>query len=175
MIEAIFILVLLIAMNSLYVAAEFAFVAARTTFIQQQVREGSQLAKRLLAVLESQTELDDSIATCQIGITLSSLILGAYTQLAFGPSWSKTLTEIGVDNTSAQVVSAILILLTFTLIQILFGELLPKSIALSSPNKVAMIMYWPLKFSASFFRSPCSVLRYIFHQHSYIHFPAGFL
>ena len=146
------ILIFLIAMNALYVAAEFAFVAARATYMQQKASQGSQVAKQLLDILESQTRLDDSIATCQIGITVSSLILGAYTQLMFGPSWTLALTKLGLEPTYAQIVSALLILIVFTFIQILFGELLPKSIALAYSNKVAIYMYWPLKFSASIFR-----------------------
>ncbi len=69
----------LIGINGLYVAAEFAAVAVRRSRIAALAQEGHGLARALLT-LEDPAKLDRYIAACQIGITLSSLILGAYGQ-----------------------------------------------------------------------------------------------
>ena len=80
---AILVVIALILVNALYVAAEFAAVSVRRSRIQQLAADGNPLAAWLLPVLESPAALDRYIAACQIGITLSSLVLGAYAQATF--------------------------------------------------------------------------------------------
>src|SRR5215218_7364482 len=77
---AAFVIASLILVNAVYVAAEFAAVSVRRSRIQQLAADGNQLAVWLLPVLQSPASLDRYIAACQIGITLSSLVLGAYAQ-----------------------------------------------------------------------------------------------
>ena len=77
---AILVVVALIAVNAIYVGAEFAAVSVRRSRIRQLVFDGHSLAAWLLPILESPAELDRYISACQIGITLSSLVLGAYSQ-----------------------------------------------------------------------------------------------
>ena len=70
----------LILVNALYVAAEFGAVSARRSRIQELADGGNWLAGLLLPVVQSPAALDRYVATSQIGITLSSLVLGAYAQ-----------------------------------------------------------------------------------------------
>ena len=77
---AAFVVASLILVNAVYVAAEFAAVSVRRSRIQQLAADGNPLAVWLLPVLQSPATLDRYIAACQIGITLSSLVLGAYAQ-----------------------------------------------------------------------------------------------
>ena len=70
----------LIALQALYVAAEFATVSARRTRLAQLAHEGDRLASLLHAVVEDPRRLDAYIAACQVGITASNLILGFYGQ-----------------------------------------------------------------------------------------------
>src|ERR687892_1477303 len=77
---AILVVSALILVNALYVAAEFAAVSVRRSRIRQLAADGNPFASWLLPVLESPAALDRYIAACQIGITLSSLVLGAYAQ-----------------------------------------------------------------------------------------------
>ena len=79
------VIVLLILLTGLYVAAEFAAVSARRSRLRRLAEDGNALAARLLPVLENPAELDRYIAASQIGITLSSLILGAYGQATIAP------------------------------------------------------------------------------------------
>lgn len=143
----------LISINALYVAAEFSTVAARSTTVKKMANDGNQLAIRLIHVLETPKALDEYVASCQIGITISSLVLGAYSQISLGPSWSGFFIKYGgMAPGIAESTAAILILCIFTFLQILFGELLPKSIALENSNRIALLMYWPLKVSTTIYR-----------------------
>src|SRR5690606_12964535 len=72
----VLVIVLLILVNALYVAAEFAAVSVRRGRIQQRAEEGSWLARGLLPHIADAPRLDRYIATCRIGITISSLVLG---------------------------------------------------------------------------------------------------
>jgi putative hemolysin len=148
-----FIAIGLILLNAIYVAAEFATVAARHSYIQKLALAGNPLASLLLPILEEPRKLDEYIATCQIGITVSSLVLGAYSEISFGPSYAAVLVEyLNLTPVLAESVAAIGILLLFTLLQILFGELLPKSVSLQYSDRIAIFMYWPLRLSSIVFR-----------------------
>ena len=85
MLQAAVIIILLILLTALYVAAEFAAVGARRSRLRRLAEDGNALAARILPVLESPHELDRYIAASQVGITLSSLILGAYGQSRLAP------------------------------------------------------------------------------------------
>jgi CBS domain containing-hemolysin-like protein len=77
---AILVIAVLIVVNAVYVAAEFSAVSVRRSRIHQMASDGNPLAAWLQPIIESPKSLDRYIAACQIGITLSSLILGAYAQ-----------------------------------------------------------------------------------------------
>lgn len=142
---------LLILVNSLYVAAEFATVAARSAKLRKLAEQGHTVAAKLLRITEQPIKLDEYIASCQIGITLSSLVLGAYTEINMGPTWTASFMQLGLDHAYAESIAAFVILAIFTVLQILLGELLPKSISLQFSERVALLMYWPLKISSTLF------------------------
>ena len=71
---------LLVLINALYVAAEFATVSARRTRINQIAKDGNILARQLLPIINDINRLDRYVAACQVGITATSLLLGAYGQ-----------------------------------------------------------------------------------------------
>jgi putative hemolysin len=67
-------------MNTLYVAAEFSAVSVRRSRLEELARNGNRAARLLTAVIRDPAALDRYVAACQIGITVSSLVLGAYGQ-----------------------------------------------------------------------------------------------
>jgi CBS domain containing-hemolysin-like protein len=77
------IILYLVAVNAFYVTAEFGSVSVRRSKVRQLAEGGHRLVSRLLPVLEDPARLDRYIAACQIGVTWSSLVLGAYSQAAF--------------------------------------------------------------------------------------------
>jgi putative hemolysin len=145
---ALLIVTFLVAVTALYVAAEFAAVSVRRSRIRQLAEDGHTTAQRLLPILEDAGELDRYIAACQVGITLGSLILGAYGQIAFGPTLAGLLRErAGLDTVGAASAAAIVILLVLTVGTMVAGELAPKSLALEYPTQMALYTYWPMRWS----------------------------
>ena len=86
------VVVVLTALTALYVAAEFAAVSVRRSRVRQQAEDGDWLARRLLPYIEDAHQLDHYIAASQIGITLTSLIIGAYGQAAITPDLATLIT-----------------------------------------------------------------------------------
>lgn len=152
-----FVLVLLTLMLAFYVAAEFAAVSVRQSRIQQRAEEGNSLAKRLLPILTDSHRLDDYIAASQIGITLSSLIAGAYAQAKLAPVLRPLFERLGgMQEATAQSTATLVVLIGLTVFQMILGELVPKSIALQKPTKVALWtvvpMQWSLRILSGFIR-----------------------
>ncbi|MFW5940924.1 MAG: hemolysin family protein [Chloroflexota bacterium] len=151
---------LMISFNALYVAGEFAAVSARKTRVVQEARAGNRLAKALLPVLEDTQRLDNYIAASQVGITLSSIILGIYGQRAVAPLLEPLLLYLPFldEQAAATGVAAILILILFTTLQVIFGELIPKSLAIQYPERVALATVLPMRWSADWILRPLIIV-----------------
>ncbi len=146
------VIVLLILLTGLYVAAEFAAVSARRGRVRGLAADGNALAARLLPVLEDPRELDRYIAVSQVGITLSSLILGAYGQATLAPRispWLERLMEL--EPATAQSTAAAVVLVGLTILAVVIGELVPKSLALQHPTDVALFTVLPMQWSMRVF------------------------
>jgi CBS domain containing-hemolysin-like protein len=143
--SAIFIIAALILINAVYVAAEFAAVGVRRSRIQQLAADGNPLAAWLLPRIESPAELDRYIAACQIGITLSSLVLGAYAQRTIAVWLTPLFIDLGgLQDVAAQSTSAAVVLFALTVAQVIFAELIPKSLALQYPTRFALYTLLPM-------------------------------
>jgi CBS domain containing-hemolysin-like protein len=142
------VLLLLLAINALYVAAEFAVVSVRRSRVRQLAADGSALAGQLQPVLDSPRLLDRYIAACQIGITFSSLVLGAYGQAMLPAHLSPAFESLGgLQEAAAHGASATVVLLGLTALQVVLGELVPKSLALQYPTNVAIWTVIPMRWS----------------------------
>lgn len=142
---------LMIAFNALYVAAEFATVSSRKTRLRQQAEAGDRLARLLVPIVDEPRRLDTYVAACQLGITASSLVLGYYGQAAIATAFTPLLAGIG-GELAAQSISAVVVLVTLTVLQVVFGELVPKSIALRYPERLALLTTLPMRWSLVLFR-----------------------
>jgi putative hemolysin len=149
---------ILIGLNALYVAAEFATVASRKTRVRQMAQEGNTFAQMILPIMESPQALDRYVAACQIGITISSLVLGAFGQNYLAGLLVVPFTAVAntlgenwfTTNISPDLVAALIILLLITSLQVVLGELLPKSIAIQFPEEVALLLTVPMRVSLFF-------------------------
>jgi CBS domain containing-hemolysin-like protein len=142
------IILLLILFTALYVAAEFAAVGARRSRLRRLAEDGHPLAARLLPVLEDPRQLDRYIAASQVGITLSSLILGAYAQAILAPKAAPLLMRLwNLDRTAAVSTAAVAILLVLTILSVILGELVPKAVALQYPTQTALYTVVPMQWS----------------------------
>jgi putative hemolysin len=147
------VVVLLIGVNGLFVAAEFSAVSARRPRLAQLADDGNPIARYVLNIIENPHALDTYIAACQLGITLSSLVLGFYGQAQilalFEPQIAKLAPNVQVVINS---ISATVILLVLTLLQVILGELMPKNIAVQFPEQLAISTAPTMRWSVAIFR-----------------------
>jgi CBS domain containing-hemolysin-like protein len=139
-------LFMLVGMNAFFVAAEMALVRMRRTRVDQLVEEGDRLAKLI------QKEFDNPnryISACQLGITFTTLALGAIGERTFAIDLSRSLDTIGfLHGYQLQAAKAMVYVAAFTLtafIQTVFGELLPKQFTLMRAEPVMMVLIWPMR------------------------------
>lgn len=144
----LFIILVLIGANALYVAAEFAAVTVRKSLISRLAEEGRRTARMLLPIVGDTGLLDRYVAACQIGITFSSLVLGAFGQATLTPRLAPWLEEwANMQELSALSTAAVVVLLGLTGAQVVFGELVPKSVALQYPARTALFTAIPMRWS----------------------------
>jgi magnesium and cobalt exporter, CNNM family len=123
----------LIVLNAFFVAAEYGLVTSRRTRIRELGREGNRRAR---AVLKITSDPPHFIAAMQLGVTLTSLAIGA-----FGEQLLANLFE----PVMATVLAVILALLVITYLHVVLGELVPKGIALGHPERVALAVSAPVR------------------------------
>lgn len=153
------VLALLILANAFYVAGEFGAVGVRRSRVRRLSEDGSLLARQLLPFVQDPGQLDRYVAVSQVGITLSSLILGAVAQGTVAIALAPHLAEwTGLDARAAASTAAITVLVILTAAQVLIGELIPKSIALEFPTGVALATVLPMRWSLAAFRPLITVL-----------------
>ena len=155
---------IMIFFNALYVASEFATVSSRRTRVSQLAGQGNRMAQLLLPILQDSKKLDTYVATCQIGITISSLVVGAYgqnviAQLLVSPlsrlliSLEPTLTSVGMEaavgwaEPAATSIAITIVLIAITILQVIIGELFPKSVAIQYPESVALAVTVPMRIT----------------------------
>lgn len=142
------VIVFLITVNALYVAAEFAAVSARRARVAERAEAGDRLAQRLLPILQDSVLLDRYIAACQVGITLSSLIVGFYGQAQLTPRLAPLVgSASGLSAAAAAGTTTVVVLVFLTAFQVVLGELLPKSVALRYPERLALATFLPMRWS----------------------------
>ncbi|HXW06100.1 MAG TPA: hemolysin family protein [Vicinamibacterales bacterium] len=149
----------LILLTALYVAAEFAAVGARRSRLRRLAEDGDSLAARVLPVVEDPRALDRYIAASQVGITLCSLILGAYAQASIAPRVAPFFASaLSIEPRTADSTAAVVVLLVLTTLAMILGELVPKSLALQDPTNTARYTVLPMQWSLYVFSWSIRVL-----------------
>ena len=146
---ALIVLALLVA-NALFVAAEFAIIGAPRSAVEHQARSGDRLSRRLLRVITSPAAQDRYIATAQLGITLASLGLGMYGEHTLAAILERYLPVEGwAGFLSAHAIASIAAIGVLTYLHIFIGEMVPKAIALSHPERTARLVHVPMQLTLS--------------------------
>nr|WP_131785022.1 hemolysin family protein [Protofrankia symbiont of Coriaria ruscifolia] len=130
----------LIAGNGLFVAAEFAFVAIDRSQLEQEARDGSHSAARVLRAVRS---LSFQLSGAQLGITLTSLVLGYVAEPAIASLLLPAIRATGLPAGAGRAVAVAVALLIATVTQMVFGELFPKNVAVAAPVAVAQRVAGP--------------------------------
>src|SRR3712207_6086125 len=130
---------LLLLVNGFFVAAEFALAAAPETRLARLAEGGSAAAQRVLAVLRNDRTFNDYISTAQVGITLASLGLGMYGEHAIADWLIGPLEHSGwVGVAAAHTLATLFSVGLLTYLHVVVGEMVPKSIALATPDAAAI-------------------------------------
>lgn len=145
---------LLVAANGFFVAAEFALVSVRRSRVVSLVESGDVRAVTLLGLLDN---LNSYISATQLGITMASLALGWIGEPALSTLLEKPL--YGVVSTAVRHTIAFAGAFTIiTFLHIVLGELAPKTLALDRSERVALAVAWPMHLFHTLFNWPIRVL-----------------
>ncbi len=133
----IFAALLLVALNGLFVAAEFSLVKIRTTQVDRLVEEGRGAAG---LVKEATGRLDAYLAVCQLGITISSLGLGALGEPAIAALIEPLLEPLGIQGGTLHFIAFVIGFSIISFLHVVFGELAPKTIAIQSSEGTSLFV-----------------------------------
>jgi putative hemolysin len=138
MIEIVIILILLV-LNGFFAMCEIALISSRKSRLAQEAKSGSKGASVALSLLK---EPEKFLSTVQVGITLVSIIAGAYGAEAFAPYLEPYIARINAVQEYGNQISFTVIVIVITYFSLIIGELVPKTLALNQPEKIT-IMFAP--------------------------------
>jgi CBS domain containing-hemolysin-like protein len=138
-----------VIVNGLFVTAEFALISAPRAAIEHRAVQGDGLAARILALLTTPSQQDRYIATSQLGITVASLGLGMFAEHNIA-SWLEV--RLALPDTwrfiTAHGVAGFVAVTALTFVDIVIGEMVPKSLALQHAERLARVVYWPMRIAS---------------------------
>jgi CBS domain containing-hemolysin-like protein len=129
----------LVALNAFFVAAEFSLVAVRKTRVEELVAHGVKGAKAVAAATE---RMDRTIAATQVGITLASIGLGWVSERVLADVLEAVFA--GLPAAVRHSIATTLAFLLLTFMHVVFGELIPKTLSLQTPDRFALWLATPL-------------------------------
>lgn len=141
MIYEILIILLLILINGVFVMSEISVVSARKLRLQQRADEGDENAKAALELANSPNRI---LSTTQIGITLISILAGAFGGATLTNQVAAALDELPVRVPYTGAVSVAIVVLGISYLTLVIGELVPKRIGLNSPERIASAIAAPM-------------------------------
>jgi len=129
--------------TALFVAAEFSLVALDRPTVQKAVDAGEPGARSVLA---SHRQLSTQLSACQVGITLTTLVLGFIASPSVGALLRGPLESAGLPAGAASSVSSVLAMLLATVFSMIVGEMVPKTFAVSLPMRTAKVAAAPVRW-----------------------------
>jgi CBS domain containing-hemolysin-like protein len=149
---AFLIITLLILLNAIFVAAEFAIVGAPKASIDRRAGEGNKLARAVQAVLRDPKKQDRYIATAQLGITVASLGLGMYGEHVLAGGIYHFFERPGMPALLASHgLASVLAITILTYFHIVVGEMVPKSLALQRAETLVLWITPPMLWTKNVF------------------------
>lgn len=145
----------LIAICGLFVAGEFALLAADRPTIERAAAAGDRAAAGVLTAFRS---LSTQLSSVQLAITLTNLAVGFLSEPALAGLLHSPLRGIGIPESGLEAVAVILAMVISTVLTLLFGELVPKNLAISLPERVARAVQAPVRAFTSAMRWPIAAM-----------------
>lgn len=143
---SIIIIIILVGFNAFFSMAEVAFISARRGRLVIEAEKGSRSARMAISLIDDSNKF---LSTCQIGITVVSILTGIYSGAALSDSFTIWLQQIGLSSDIAPLVSKTVILIIATYLQCELGELFPKRIGIDMADFMAKFSAPPMLFFAA--------------------------
>lgn len=138
----VLIILALIALNGVLAMSELAVVSSRDARLKAMARSGSRGAQ---CALDLAADPGRFLSTVQIGITLIGILAGAYSGASLGTPMAQRLQLLGIDPGTATTLGFGLVILIVTYVTLVVGEIVPKQLALRSPESVAAVVSRPMR------------------------------
>ncbi|CAN5235189.1 hemolysin family protein [soil metagenome] len=142
-------LFVLLFVNAFFVAAEFAVISARRSQIEPKAEAGSRSAKTALWAMEHASLM---LATSQLGITIASLLILNVSEPAIHHLLEVPLGLTGLPDEVITTISFVIALVVVSFLHVILGEMVPKNLSFSVPDRAALILAPPLVFIATILR-----------------------
>ena len=136
MLSQVIVLVVLILLNAFFAASEIAFISLNDAKIEKQAKEGNKKAKQIQKMLKTPSKF---LATIQIGITLAGFLSSAFASDTFADILAPVLNDLmpALDIAIWKSISIVLITIILSFFTLVFGELVPKRLAMKHYEKIA--------------------------------------
>ncbi len=141
-------LVVLLGLNAFFVAAEFAVISARRSQIEPRAEQGSRAAATALWAMEHATLM---LATTQLGITICSLLILNVSEPAIHHLLATPLGLTGLSPAVVDAIAFVIALLLVSYLHVVLGEMVPKNLAFSLPDRAVLILATPLRWVSRVF------------------------
>jgi CBS domain containing-hemolysin-like protein len=139
-------MVVLLLANGFFVAAEFAFTAARREVVEDLPGPGARAASVIMS------NLSDALAGAQVGITLATLLLGFVAEPAVAGIFETALGWLPIPSGITHTIAFILALLIVVFLHMVIGEMAPKNVAIATPERLAVRLGVPFRWFMTVFR-----------------------
>ena len=130
----VLIILALIALNGVFAMSELAIVSSREARLKAMAKSGSSGAR---CALDLASDPGRFLSTVQIGITLVGILAGAYSGATLGQPVGERIALLGVEPDTAQTIGFATVIVLTTFASVVIGEIVPKQIALRSPEPIA--------------------------------------
>jgi putative hemolysin len=141
----ILIIIILTFLEGFFVAAEIALVSIRRSRVEQLIDEGNPGARRVRRLLDDPGRF---LAVSQLGLTVIGFFASAFAAVSLAEGLTRVLAGAGVGEGTAEGLALIIVTVILALFTIIFAELVPKTLALSSPERFAIALSLPVEFFA---------------------------
>jgi len=142
-------LVVLLIVNGFFVGAEFAIISARRSQIEPRAEAGSRAAKTTLWAMEHATLM---LATSQLGITVCSLLILNVSEPSIHHLLEVPLHALHLPEEATGTIAFVITLVLVSFLHVVIGEMVPKNLSFSVPDRAALLLAPPLVFVATVFR-----------------------
>ena len=136
------VILFLLALNGVFAMSELAIVTARKGRLEQRAEDGDAGARAALSLAQDPTQF---LSTVQVGITLIGVLAGAFGGATLAEKLTATFARIPAVADYAEALALGIVVTGITYLSLLIGELVPKRVALSQPERVASLVARPMR------------------------------